>query len=173
MLQPVRTYSEEGRLSLPRGADRRRAFLQLVRFGLNGMLVFLVYTGSTLLMSGPLGVPIVIAIAIAYAIAIVLNFTMQRHFVFLDHDTFALPARSQLVRYVGAALCTYALTAVLVSTLPGLLGVSEQVVFVGTVLVVSLLSFTLLRGWIFHQPSATASLEVERSEGAAGAGDAR
>jgi putative flippase GtrA len=174
MLQPVRTYSEGRRLSLPRGSDRRRAFLQLARFGINGVFVFLVYTGSTLLMSDLLGIPIVVAIALAYVLAIVVNFTMQRHFVFLDHDTFALPARSQLVRYVGAALCTYGLTALVVSTVPQLIGVSQQVVFVGTVIVVSLLSFTLIRGWIFHPPSPADSLvDVESTESAAGAGRSR
>jgi len=131
--------------------------LQLARFGLSGALVFVVYTGGTLLLSGPLGVPILLAIAVTYVLAIVLNFTLQRHFVFLDHDTFALGVRSQLVRYVGACVFNYGLTSIAVTTLPSVIGASQQVVFVGVVVVISLFTFTVLRGWIFHTPPAAGS----------------
>ena len=133
-------------------APYRQVSLQLMRFGITGALVFGIYTGGTLLLSGPLGLPIVLAIGLAMCLAIAVNFTMQRHFVFVDHDTFALSTRTQLVRYIIATGCNYALTSLLVITLPGALGVSQQLVFVVTAVVMSLVGFTVVRWWIFHVP---------------------
>jgi putative flippase GtrA len=123
-----------------------------MRFGVAGSIAFAVYTGGTLLLSGPLSVPIVLAIGVAYPLSVLVNFMLQRHFVFLDRETFALPFRAQLGRYVGAGVCVYALTSVLVSTLPGALGVSPRVVFLIVVVPVSMFSFMLVRGVIFHTP---------------------
>jgi putative flippase GtrA len=128
--------------------------LQLVRFGVTGALVFGVYTGGTLLLSGPLGIPIVVAIGISLIVAIAVNFTLQRHFVFADHDEFALGTRHQFSRYTLIALCNYLLTSLIVTFVPKATGASEQVVFVVTALVMSLVTFTVVRGWIFHRPGA-------------------
>jgi len=125
---------------------------QLARFGLVGALVFAIYTGGTLLLSGPLDVPIVLAIAVAYLVGVTVHFTLQRHFVFWDRDAFALPVNAQLKRYAVAGVCQYTITAVAVSTLPHVIGGSQQVVFLLTVVAISLVSFTVLRGWIFHPP---------------------
>ena len=130
----------------------RQVTLQLVRFGLTGAVAFAIYTGGTLLLSGPFGLPIVLAIGIAFSVSLAFNFTMQRHFVFFDHDTFALGARTQFIRYLIAAACNYALTSLIVTTVPGALGVSQQLVFVVTALVMSLVGFTVVRWWIFHVP---------------------
>ena len=107
-----REGSRERNLHLPvlRTPAYRQVTLQLVRFGLSGAFVFGIYTGGTLLLSGPLGLPIVLAIAIAFPVALAINFTMQRHFVFLDHETFALGARTQFARYTFAAVVQLRLT---------------------------------------------------------------
>jgi putative flippase GtrA len=131
--------------------------LQLARFGIAGTLVFGVYTGGTLLLSGPLKLPIVVAIAVAYIVGVTLHFLLQRHFVFLDRDVFALPLNAQLTRYVVIGVCQYTVTSVAVTTLPHVLGVSQQLVFVGIVVAISLLSFTLLRSVIFHEPRSSGS----------------
>jgi putative flippase GtrA len=153
MSDPVRAYPVTPGSNDAERPTRARVLLQLVRFGLTGLLVFIVYTGGTLLLSGPLGVPIVLAIGIATLLALILNFTMQRHFVFHDHDTFALGLRAQFGRYVLAVLINYAVTALIVSTVPGATGLSQELVFVLTAMVMSLVSFTVVRGWIFHLPS--------------------
>ncbi len=156
--EPARVPASEPPPPALRGvASYRQVTLQLLRFGLAGAFVFGVYTGGTLLLSGPVGLPIALAIAIAFPVALAINFTMQRHFVFLDHDTFALEARTQFARYLVAAVCNYVLTTVIVLTVPQAIGVSPQLVFVITAMVMSLLGFTIVRGWIFHQPSATHS----------------
>ena len=53
-----------------------------MRYAISGSSSTLTYIALTLLVSGPLGVPIQIAIPVSYAMALVLNFTLQRHFVF-------------------------------------------------------------------------------------------
>ncbi len=157
MTEPVRVAASEPPPPTLRPAPYRQVTLQLLRFGLSGAFVFGIYTGGTLLLSGPVGLPIALAIAIAFPVALAINFTMQRHFVFLDHDTFALGARTQFARYTFAAVCNYVLTTIIVVTVPHALGVSPQLVFVITAMVMSLLGFTIVRGWIFHLPSATHS----------------
>jgi len=152
MTEQVGVRAPERPPAAPRVAPYRQMTLQLVRFGLTGAIVFGIYTGGTLLLSGPLGLPIVLAIGIAFTVALMVNFTMQRHFVFFDHDTFALGARTQFIRYLIAAACNYALTSLIVTTVPGALGVSQQLVFVVTALVMSLVGFTVVRWWIFHVP---------------------
>ena len=117
MTEPVRVPAAE-RPPARRLAPYRQVTLQLLRFGLTGAFVFGIYTGGTLLLSGPVGLPIALAIAIAFPVALAINFTMQRHFVFLDHDTFALAARTQLARYTLVTACNYALTTVSSSPFP-------------------------------------------------------
>ena len=96
---------------LVRLAPYRQVTLQLLRFGLAGAFVFGIYTGGTLLLSGPVGLPIVLAIAIrACRSRWPINFTMQRHFVFLDHDTFALGRRGPSSPATPRGVCNYALT---------------------------------------------------------------
>ena len=91
MLQSSRLYSAERPPRGPAGPSRHIGYtLQLARFGVAGALVFGVYTGGTLLLSGPLDVPIVVAIAVAYIVGVTLHFLLQRHFVFLDRGAFAL-----------------------------------------------------------------------------------
>jgi len=118
-------------------------------------VVFGVYTGGTLLLSGPIGMPIVAAIAVAYLLGVILNSTLQRHFVFLDRSTFALPLRPQFLRYLIAGALLYGVTSVAVTTLPDVIGISQRVVFLIVVAPVSLLSFTVVRSAIFHTPRST------------------
>ena len=107
-----------------RTIPHRQLTLQLVRFGLTGALAFAIYTGGTLLLSGPLGLPIVLAIGLAFSASVAFNFTMQRHFVFLDRETFALRARTQLGRYIFAATCNYLLTSLIVTVVPRARGIA-------------------------------------------------
>ena len=158
MPEPSRVYSAEPLAPVASDRPAHIGFtLQLARFGVAGALVFGVYTGGTLLLSGPLGVPIVVAIALAYLVGVTLHFLLQRHFVFLDRDTFALPLKAQVSRYVVIGVCQYTLTSVAVTTLPHVIGASQQLVFVGVVVAISLFSFTVLRTAIFHEPRAGGS----------------
>jgi putative flippase GtrA len=120
-----------------------------VRYGLAGACVAVVYVGLTLLLSGPLGVPIQAAILVALVVAVVVHFCFQRFFVFRGAP-FALSVRDQAGRYLVITAVQYALTAATTTFLPGLLGVSEQVVYLGTVITISTTGFVVLRTHVFH-----------------------
>jgi putative flippase GtrA len=126
---------------------------QLVRYAMAGALVGVVYVGTTLLLSGPGGLPIQAAIPIALVCAVSLHFVCQRWFVFRDAHAFELAMHHQVGRYILLGLMQYAIAAVSTGILPGVLGVPERVVYVGTVCVSSAVGFILLRTRIFHAPS--------------------
>jgi putative flippase GtrA len=123
---------------------------QAARFLIAGGFVSAVYIGLTLLLSGPLDVPIQIAIPISFVTAVALHYACQRFFVFRHVSQFALSARSQIGRYVVIGSVQYAVTAGSTGVLPGVVGASEQVVYVCTVVVISALTFVLLRTRVFH-----------------------
>jgi putative flippase GtrA len=126
---------------------------QLVRYGIAGATVAVVYIGLTLLLSGPVGLPIQAAIPIAYVTAITVHFTLQRWFVFHDAGAFALVMHHQVGRYLAIGLVQYATTAAATAVLPSVLGLPEKVVYVAAVGVLSVGSFVLLRTSVFHPPS--------------------
>jgi putative flippase GtrA len=123
---------------------------QAGRFVLSGGTVAVVYLGLGLVLSGPLGVPIQVAIPLSYVLSVALNYTLQRWFVFAHSSSFALSPHAQLLRYVQVGAVQYAFTALATGFLPGLLGVSEQVVYVVAALVAAVITFVLLRFVVFH-----------------------
>lgn len=125
-----------------------------------GATVAAFYLAVPLLLNGLLGIPIEVAILIAYILAVTLHFNLQRHFVFRQVDAFALSVRQQIGRYLIIGAIQYPTTALATAVLPGLLGVSERVVFVAVTIVMSLTFFLLLRGHVFH-PDAEEELTAE------------
>jgi putative flippase GtrA len=121
-----------------------------MRFVLSGSTVAVVYLGLGLLLSGPMGLPIQVAIPVAYVLSVLLNYTLQRYFVFADRERFALEARSQFIRYVQIGAVQYGFTALATAVLPDWLGLSEQVVFVAVALIAAAITFVLLRFVVFH-----------------------
>lgn len=135
--------------------DRRTFLLSLiswetVRYAISGSFSTFTYIVLTLIVSGPLDVPIQIAIPVSYATALVLNFTLQRHFVFATAGGFVLGRGSQLRRYIAAVLIQYTVTATSTAVLPHLLGVPETDVYVVTVLILAVCAFLTLRSFVFH-----------------------
>ncbi|MBV9818666.1 MAG: GtrA family protein [Solirubrobacterales bacterium] len=121
----------------------------MVRYGVAGAIVGAVYLGVPLVLNGLIGAPIEVAIPLAYVLAVTLHFNLQRHFVFRHVDEFALSTRQQIGRYLVLGAIQYPTTALATGFLPGLLGVSERVIFVGVTLVMSVTFFLLLRGHVF------------------------
>lgn len=121
-----------------------------IRYGVAGGVVAGVYLGIPLLLNGVLAVPIQVAIPFAYILAVTLHFNLQRHFVFAHVDRFALSVRHQIGRYVVIGAIQYPTTALATAFLPGLLGVSERVMFVIITLCISVAFFLVLRGHVFH-----------------------
>lgn len=112
--------------------------------------VALVYLGATLVLSGPLGLPIQLAIPVAYVTAVALHFLLQRLVVFPSAKAFALSMHRQVVRYIGLGVAQYGVTALSTGLLPEILGTSEKVVYVATVIVLSAITFAVLRFRVFH-----------------------
>jgi len=125
---------------------RRQGF----RFALAGAIVFLVYVGTTTFLAEVIGVPFEASLAIGFALAIVTHFSLQRLFVWRNASAFALPLHHQLARYAAVAGLQYGLTAAITATLPRALGVSPEVVYLPTVLLLSALNFLVLRSRVFH-----------------------
>ncbi len=125
-----------------------------LRYAINGSATTLLYIVLTLLLDGPGGLPIQVAIPVAYSSSLVVNFTLQRAFVFTSQSGFALSRRAQLTRYGAAVLVQYTITATSTAKLPGLLGVPERDVYVVTVLCLALCAFLTLRSVVFHAADA-------------------
>jgi putative flippase GtrA len=123
---------------------------QASRFAVSGVAVALVNLGTGLLIAGPLGVPIQIAIPTGYVLSLLLNYTLQRKFVFADRESFALSGASQFSRYVQVGAAQYAVTAAATAVLPELLGVDPEVVYVVTAITAAALTFVVIRLVVFH-----------------------
>jgi putative flippase GtrA len=136
----------------------------VIRYGIAGGTVAAVYLATPLLLNGVLGVALQVAIPIAYLLAIVLHFNLQRRFVFLHVDEFALTVRQQIGRYAVIGAIQYPTTALATAFLPGLLGISDRVMFVIITLVISGTFFLVLRGHVFH-PTVEEELVAEASAG--------
>jgi putative flippase GtrA len=123
---------------------------QLVRFGLAGGFVTLVYIAVTTLLSQVVGLPFELALGIGFVSALLMHFTFQRLFVWVHEDGFALSFRKQVARYLTMAGTQYACTVAATAILPGVLGVSTEVVYLLTMAVVTGAGFLIMRFIIFH-----------------------
>jgi putative flippase GtrA len=123
---------------------------QLVRFGLTGGFVTVVYLTVTTVLSQVAGLPFQLALALGFASAILLHFTLQRLFVWVNEDGFALPLRHQVGRYLLMAGAQYGVTAASTAILPGVLGVATEVVYLATMAIATTSGFLIMRFIIFH-----------------------
>ncbi|HEY5287867.1 MAG TPA: GtrA family protein [Solirubrobacteraceae bacterium] len=123
---------------------------QLVRFGLTGGLVTVVYLTITTVLSQVFGLPFELALAIGFVSALLLHFNLQRFFVWIHYEGFALPTRRQVTRYLIMAGMQYGCTAVSTAVLPAVLGLETEIVYLGTMAVVTTTGFLVMRFVIFH-----------------------
>jgi len=130
---------------------------QGTRFGLAGGLVALVYLGTTTLLADVVGLPFQVALAIGFGVAISLHFTLQRVFVWIHHEDFALPVYEQAGRYLAVAAVQYGVTAASTALLPSALGISTELVYLATVAVILSVNFLVFRHGIFHAKPADES----------------
>lgn len=134
----------------PSTASLRDLLSQLLRFAGAGAFVMLLYLTLTTGLSQLAGVPLQLAIAVGYFAGVAAHFLLHRFFVFASGDEYALSPAGQLVRFVVLAVAQYAVTALSVAVLPGALGIERLAVWLGTVAVVTPLTFVLLRTRLFH-----------------------
>ncbi len=123
---------------------------QGVRYALTGVVVALVYLLATTLLAVVVGLPFQAALPIGFALAISVHFTLQRLFVWVHHEQFALPFRHQARRYLTVVLVQYGLTAASTALLPGALGLPTEAVYLITALLLAGVNFLLFRSVVFH-----------------------
>jgi len=132
---------------------------QLFRFGLTGGFVTLVYLTVTTVLSQLAGLAFELALAIGFACALTLHFSLQRLFVWIHDDGFALRFRGQLGRYLLMAGAQYGCTAAATAVLPGALSVPTEAVYLVTMALATTTGFLVMRFIIFH--GAEPALELE------------
>jgi putative flippase GtrA len=128
---------------------------QGVRYALVGTLVAGVYLLTTSFFAEVVGLPFEVALSIGFVFAITVHFTLQRTFVWVHEQGFALPLQRQARRYLAVAGTQYALTGLSTSLLPGALGLTTEVVYLATVAVLTIANFLLFRHVVFR-PEAEA-----------------
>jgi putative flippase GtrA len=106
--------------------------------------------------------PFQVALVIGYVVAISLHFTLQRLFVWSQHEGFALPIGHQAARYLVSAGVQYGVTAASVALLPRALGLPTEVVYLVTIVVVVCCNFLVFRYGIFHAAAPAAAAADER-----------
>ncbi len=120
------------------------------RFLFAGGVVLVVYVTTTIVLSDVAGLHFQIALAIGFALALLVQFTLYRRFVWGHHEEFALRAHHQLGRYLTIAAVGYGLTALATAVLPKALGIPTDVVYLGTVVALPIINFTVSRHGVFH-----------------------
>ena len=123
---------------------------QLLRFGLVGGSVAVLYLSVTTVLYQVVGLQFQIALAIGFVSGLLMHFTLQRVFVWIHYEGFALELHHQVGRYLAMAAAQYGVTAASTAWLPDALGISTQVVYLATMVVVTITGFTLMRLIIFH-----------------------
>ena len=77
-----------------------------------------VYLGTTTVLADVAGLPFQAALISGFCVALIVHFTLQRNFVWVHEDEFALPLRHQAGRYLVIAGVQYGVTAVSTLVLP-------------------------------------------------------
>lgn len=136
-----------GRLPLLR---RDNLLGQGLRFTITGVVVSIVYIGITTTLAATSKMPFQAALAIGWCAAIAVHFTLQRVFVWTHSEGFALPFRHQIGRYLLVACSQLGVTALATTVLPSLLGLSAEIVYLGTSVSIMLTNFLVFRHGVFH-----------------------
>jgi putative flippase GtrA len=123
---------------------------QGTRYALAGAFVGVVYLSTTTVLAVVVGLPFREALPIGFALQLVVHFTLQRVFVWVHDEDFALPFRHQARRYLTVAGGQLGITVATTSLLPGVLGLSTEVVYLISAVVQTAVNFLLFRNLVFH-----------------------
>jgi putative flippase GtrA len=127
---------------------------QGLRYAIAGSVVALVYLLTTTLLAVVIGLPFREALPIGFTVQLAVHYTLQRTFVWVHEQEFALPFRRQARRYLTVAGTQLGITAASTSLLPGVLGLSTEVVYLMTVGLLTAANFLLFRNVVFHPDPA-------------------
>jgi putative flippase GtrA len=123
---------------------------QGVRFVFSGVVVSIVYITITTVLSAVSHLEFQLALAIGWCAAVSVHFTLQRTFVWAREEQFALAFGHQVGRYLLVAGSQLGITAATTAVLPSVLGVSAEVVYLGTAALLTLFNFLVFRHGVFH-----------------------
>jgi putative flippase GtrA len=113
-----------------------------------------VYVLTTTLLADFAGLPFQLALSVGFCVAILMHFTLQRVFVWVHREEFALPLHHQAGRYVLFAGMQYVFTSASTSLLPSTLDLPTEAVYLGTVAILASANFIIFRNRIFHAGEA-------------------
>jgi putative flippase GtrA len=140
---------------------------QVLRFGLTGGLVTVLYLTVTTVLFKVVGLPFEVALAIGFVSAILLHFTLQRLFVWINEEGYVLAFRHQVGRYLLMAGAQYGGTAAATAILPRALGIDTEIVYLATMAVATTTGFLVMRFIIFHGVPTDAAIARNRHEASA------
>jgi putative flippase GtrA len=146
---------------------------QGTRYAIAGAFVAGVYLASTTFLAVVVGLPFALALPIGFAVQLCVHFTLQRFFVWVHDEMFALRLQHQLRRYLTVAAAQFSVTLASTSLLPGVVGLPTEDVYLITALAITGANFLLFRNVVFHAGSAprpSASREEELLVDAANGG---
>lgn len=128
---------------------------QGMRYLIAGSFVALVYLLTTTFLAVVVGLPFREALPIGFAVQLAVHYTLQRTFVWVHEQEFALPVRHQARRYLTVAGTQLGVTAVSTSLLPGVVGLSTEAVYLITAGLLTAANFLLFRNVVFHPEPST------------------
>jgi putative flippase GtrA len=123
---------------------------QGVRFAIAGGTVAVIYLATTTILAEVFDVEFQLALVIGTVTALLAHFTLQRLFVWVHHEEFALDLHAQVGRYLLVAAVQYGVTAASTAVLPDALDVPVTPVYLITALSLAAVNFLVFRGGIFH-----------------------
>jgi putative flippase GtrA len=123
---------------------------QGVRFAIAGGTVAVIYLATTTILAEVFDVDFQLALVIGTVTALLAHFTLQRLFVWVHHEEFALDLHAQVGRYLLVAAVQYGVTAAATAVLPDALDVPVTPVYLITALALAAVNFLVFRGGIFH-----------------------
>jgi putative flippase GtrA len=133
---------------------------QGMRYAMAGSFVAFVYIVTTSFLAVVIGIPFREALPIGFTLQLAVHYTLQRLFVWVHDEDFALPFQRQARRYLVVAGGQFGVTAVSTSLLPSLLGLSTEVVYLITVVSLTGVNFLLFRNVVFHPERTQAGVGV-------------
>jgi putative flippase GtrA len=122
----------------------------MIRYGISGAVVAAFYLGMPIAVSAAFDWPLQAMIPIAFVLAAVLQFTLQRIFVFGHVEEFALSTRAQAVWFAIVGAVQYPTTALGTLLLPAIFGMPDRVAFLIISVIFSLCFFLFIRSRVFH-----------------------
>jgi putative flippase GtrA len=139
----VRTIVELVRLPLSRLMGRG------IRFVIAGGAVMLLYIAVTMILAG-VGVAFQAALVVGFVSALAAHFALQRAFVWVHAEGYALPLSQQAGRYLLVAATQYGATSSATLFLPDLMGVGVTYVYLPTVVAITVVNFIVFGTRVFH-----------------------